>query len=1053
MFKDNMINFSAALIPLPEKNKIADESAYLSNDVVETDATLLIVNAKMKSLEICLRSAKDDMPLFIMTMAKSEVELHLSHGFEENLCCSFVVGDLRLEISGGKTLNAYTSMLGLAPSHSKSLLRAEYGNGPAAMRACSLEGVNVDKTEGFLDVELSPMRFVYVQAQILTLCEYVTEGVLGTMTARVASSAAQAAIDLARAEAALEKIFIIKAFGFDLVLPQAVYSENHFVLHAGDLLVRYRLFPRPGEAEAAFTLENVTMECNRGEPIIDTPIRVVIGVSQAPLIASTEHERAMKADVSISRASFLVTSHQYAQIMQTLEFNIGEEDSFLRDESMSLIRKEVERVDRVKEVENNVTHGGQKTVMENKKRIYMRFKIQALALELCGDSINDPIISLTAVETLIILKLLPDTNTTYAQVKMQNLFCQDKRLVAIKRRFKNLVSQVSDQGEDSYGRDVFELCYTKYNLDGSMDVDLVMGNPQVIIIPDALVETLNFFSKASKLVTSDSSNKYKKNNDSVQGELDTSILVDEQSAELNAAKNLIRSKIINISLKTADCRLVLIEMDCAPKNINSSQKSTQLSEAFVMQGKVMANVKLVSNIDTARLISTDLNLHGERVETYFAEGEEMLTPVQMMEPAKFSIIVKLLCLPNDEQSIDLSIVTLSNIDVVLSMQNILLLNTILSSIKASLHNNNANDEIVLRDLSEKETDEIEKLARALDNDNTENDSGTEGDLSLQGGYESGTEKYQANDLSQNHKLSLKITLPEAAITVVNDLQGLDEALFKLIVRSCVLGIDYSLIGNGISNTNDNKKTNFFIQMNTCILADYFDSVTNLWEPFLVKSWEINFKATRGKSQQKNSSRFATTIDIDSYPCDVSFSEQFLISVGSASSVWSIYSGATKKAVELGIASLEDRNLDKSKTHDQIAKRISVMKSMASNTARSLVTTMPYGVENHSGLRVEFVVKTLDSKNHFVCNSGSTEYFRFEPPKRHGLGGWRSYGQDVTLNKSMTLVIGNNKIQFNHLDNEVNMPKKAHSLGFGQYIYSEVVKKNKATVRVLYLGLC
>jgi len=329
----------------------------------------------------------------------------------------------------------------------------------------------------------------------------------------------------------------------------------------------------------------------------------------------------------------------------------------------------------------------------------------------------------------------------------------------------------------------------------------------------------------------------------------------------------------------------------------------------------------------------------------------MLTPVQVMEPAKFSIIVKLLCLPNDEQSIDLSIVTLSNIDVVLSMQNILLLNTILSSIKDSLHNNNVNDEIVFRDLSEKETDEIEKLARALDNDNTENDSGTEGDLSLQGGYESGTEKYQANDLSQNHKLSLKITLPEAAITVVNDLQGLDEALFKLIVRSCVLGIDYSLIGNGISNTNDNKKTNFFIQMNTCILADYFDSVTNLWEPFLVKSWEINFKATRGKGQQKKSHRFATTIDIDSYPCDVSFSEQFLISVGSASSMWSIYSGATKKAVELGIASLEDRNLDKSKTHDQMAKRISVMKSMASNTARSLVTTMPYGVENHSGLCV------------------------------------------------------------------------------------------------------
>ena len=56
----------------------------------------------------------------------------------------------------------------------------------------------------------------------------------------------------------------------------------------------------------------------------------------------------------------------------------------------------------------------------------MYFKIQVFALELCGYIINDPIISLIAVETLIILKLLPDMNTTYAQVKMQNLCFQDK---------------------------------------------------------------------------------------------------------------------------------------------------------------------------------------------------------------------------------------------------------------------------------------------------------------------------------------------------------------------------------------------------------------------------------------------------------------------------------------------------------------------------------------------------------------------------------------------------------------------------------------------------
>ena len=66
-------------------------------------------------------------------------------------------------------------------------------------------------------------------------------------------------------------------------------------------------------------------------------------------------------------------------------------------------------------------------------------------------------------------------------------------------------------------------------------------------------------------------------------------------------------------------------MGFAPNNISSFQNSTQLSELFVMQRKVLASVKLVSNVDTARLISVGLNLHRERVETYFAEKEEILS--------------------------------------------------------------------------------------------------------------------------------------------------------------------------------------------------------------------------------------------------------------------------------------------------------------------------------------------------------------------------------------------------------------------------------------------
>ena len=47
----------------------------------------------------------------------------------------------------------------------------------------------------------------------------------------------------------------------------------------------------------------------------------------------------------------------------------------------------------------------------------------------------------------------------------------------------------------------------------------------------------------------------------------------------------------------------------------------------------MANVNLVSNIDSARIISV-----------YFAEGEEIPIPVQVMELAHFYIVVNVLTL-------------------------------------------------------------------------------------------------------------------------------------------------------------------------------------------------------------------------------------------------------------------------------------------------------------------------------------------------------------------------------------------------------------------------
>lgn len=52
----------------------------------------------------------------------------------------------------------------------------------------------------------------------------------------------------------------------------------------------------------------------------------------------------------------------------------------------------------------------------------------------------------------------------------------------------------------------------------------------------------------------------------------------------------------------------------------------------------------------------------------------------------------------------------------------------------------------------------------------------------------------------------------------------------------------------------------------------------------------SFNGSRGPQTRFQSDRMSTTFDIESNPCHVSFSEHFLVNVGAASRMWSVYSG-------------------------------------------------------------------------------------------------------------------------------------------------------------------
>ena len=181
-----------------------------------------------------------------------------------------------------------------------------------------------------------------------------------------------------------------------------------------------------------------------------------------------------------------------------------------------------------------------------------------------------------------------------------------------------------------------------------------------------------------------------------------------------------------------------------------------------------------------------------------------------------------------------------------------------------------------------------------------------------------------------------------------------------------------------------------------ILADYFDAASNRWETLLSDPWEITFNGSRSPQKRFDTNRMSTTFDIESNPCNVSFSEHFLVNVGAASRMWSVYSGAINKATAL---------VDKGGQTDVALRKSS--RSMAAHAARSLITTLPYAIENHSGINACYSI--YKDPIRIPLPTSSTQFFQFELFPGNGSGGLRRYGQDVKHSKSIVLYVGNTEI--------------------------------------------
>ena len=411
--------------------------------------------------------------------------------------------------------------------------------------------------------------------------------------------------------------------------------------------------------------------------------------------------------------------------------------------------------------------------------------------------------------------------------------------------------------------------------------------------------------------------------------------------------------------------------------------------------------------------------------------------VQIMEPTSCEIYFNRNRQNGSSTEVELRAKTLVPLEITFSMQNAALINAVTSSLSRSFCEINSSESKVVAvvPLSVDETARIEQLAIALEtgeNDSTHSSFSNQ-ELPVMISDESSPhplkEASRSTVYSPLSQWKMRLVLPETKVTIVNDLQGRDDALFRLTFS------ELDTRAEGTTNLiSGQPQIMYDFHISSSLSADFFDPTVTLWKKLLEKPWAINLNSTRGKSMRFIANRFSTTFDFDAFPCCLSFSEQFLVNVNAAKRMWSIYSEAISLANEL---------------HFEVDNKAttSVMKeALAAHAARNLVRSMPYALENHSGTDVFF--STVSSSGEFntkACPTGTIQFFRFDAPRGEGFGCRRLYGQDILQLKSLTVFVGNIQIHVAHMDTELGDTKRAHKLGNGQVLFSHISRDGKSTV--------
>ncbi len=1017
---DEQTNEAGALISTPTKPHISTRTELSPKSSQKEDIEgldLMLIMAEMESLGIVLNSARDDLSLFTLTVSGTRASLVPRIDGQE---ISLSLGDLKVATpeNAGKTLPEYRTLLGLEHGSSGSLLTVKYCEGQEAIETLDIELAEKENYEAVAIVDLSPMRFCYIQSQAMALSGYVTDGILGALAAQATISAAEAAKDFANSVTG-HSYFSIRATSFEAIIPEAAYREEQMRLKTASLNVDYFMYSDTRGSDAKVVLSNMMVKGNMKKELQESPINLSLDVKMPLLGIGSLDDQAMRVKAEISTARFILTKDQYLQIMSTLEKNIGETALFLREDDLS-----GQIITSAKE-----THSGVQldVIMQ---RMYVVLEIQEVSLVLYGRDKTDPLVRLTATETTISMDTIPDLEKSSITAFLQDLVCEDCRLIAQRRQRRYLIDR-SEIVDEVGSKDIFKVQYCEEK--ATSTIDLTLGSPQVVLIPDLISEVLLFVggTESQQQIPNQTSN-------TVQGQEpsrlnDQVVQVDSIRGEEEIETNLRGSNThtTKISAKTGTCRFVLVDLGSQSK-INDETKDDEeisnvrpkLTETVVLQGIFSSSLSMESSVETEEMLAASFQLNSDAMEIFTAFGREMKSPLQILEPASASVHGSSKTTVAGDTEIEVRAAALTPIVFSFSMHNAALIMAIVDSVNGSLTYMEEKESSPVQEkplvLTPEEQERIEKLATALEKiEHSESFTYSENGNSFADSRLSLSQTVSGEGETQKStKVQVKMTMPKATISFINDLQGMDEALFRISVTNFVAGVNLS-----------SPATLFDFHCNTSILADYFDSSVNLWSRLLIKPWEITMKGGRAPTRRFKSKRLSSTFDLESFPCWISFSEQFLVSLASAAQMWSIYSAASSGALE---ESLDGKNT----------------KNGTRTSARSLdlITSFPNAISNHSGIDVSFSLQSGSIKDR-KCPTDSTQYFRFDPPKGKGYGGTRVYGQDVQVPKVVEIRAEGTTI-FVNMDLQLGLPTCAHETSSKNILYTRVVKEGKTRVCIL-----